>query len=494
MEYAKGLLSRAKELAVQTAQEIQARAANASLVAAGMPVDAAPGSRGASPGVDSPSGGSRDVSGGRSISGAGASSSGRLGPGPGASTSMTGGIQSEDVRLARFQAELRGSTINLHALKRLAFHGIPDKGNLRATVWKLLLGYLPLAPEDWARHCAARRTQYHVFCDELIVDPKRQPDPISFGGLGALRVGDGGGSGGGPEPAGAAAAESPLEASSSGAGAGAGGSSLGPLALATEGSGGVPVDDHPLSLAQTSRWCTYFKDSEVMVQVERDVMRTHPDMHFFTGDSPEAEAHREDMKRALFMYAKLNPGLRYIQGMNELIAPLYYLFKTDTQDPLSSQYAEADAFWCFMELISDFRDHFCAQLDNAQSGIKATIRRLMLVLQHYDKELWHHMEVVHKVDPQFYAFRWMTLLLSQEFAFPDTLRIWDTILSDPHGRMDCLMRICTAMILHVRPILMRGDFSVILKTLQRYPPVDVNVLLTKAAAMPPCTEILAASV
>lgn len=38
---------------------------------------------------------------------------------------------------------------------------------------------------------------------------------------------------------------------------------------------------------------TCAQDSEVMVQVERDVMRTHPDMHFFTGDSPEAEAHRE---------------------------------------------------------------------------------------------------------------------------------------------------------------------------------------------------------
>lgn len=50
------------------------------------------------------------------------------------------------------------------------------------------------------------------------------------------------------------------------------------------------------------------------------------------------------MRRALFMYAKLNPGLRYIQGMNELIAPLYWLFKNDP-DPIAAQYAEADAFW-----------------------------------------------------------------------------------------------------------------------------------------------------
>jgi hypothetical protein len=50
-----------------------------------------------------------------------------------------------------------------------------------------------------------------------------------------------------------------------------------------------------------------------MEQIDRDVMRTHPDMHFFSGDTREAEGHRTEMKRALFMYAKLNPGLRYIQ-------------------------------------------------------------------------------------------------------------------------------------------------------------------------------------
>lgn len=190
------------------------------------------------------------------------------------------------------------------------------------------------------------------------------------------------------------------------------------------------------------------------------------------------------------------------------------------------------------------------------------------------------------MDPQFYAFRWVTLLLSQEFSFPDVLRIWDTVLSDPHGRMDCMMRICTAMILNVKPRLMQvgqgalwakgcwglgetgtavlvgtrhgqrtgmdwgnrradggkgaldglpctgiqyraelagavlwsrvwvlcpeslcgvppavgvawhlqGDFTVILKTLQRYPPVDINVLLQRAAEMPPCRTILGAEV
>jgi hypothetical protein len=114
-----------------------------------------------------------------------------------------------------------------------------------------------------------------------------------------------------------------------------------------------------------------------------------------TAADPRSAAVQE-MKRALFMYAKLNPGLRYIQGMNELYAPLYYLFKTDA-DRTSARYAEADAFYCFVELISEFRDHFCQQLDNSQSGIRATIGRLMAVLQHHDAPLQNHLVHVNKV-------------------------------------------------------------------------------------------------
>ncbi|KAG2498137.1 hypothetical protein HYH03_003895 [Edaphochlamys debaryana] len=485
MDYAKNLLSKAKELAATTAAEVQNRVAQLDIQAAAAR-------------ATSPSASSRDASQAGSVS-------------ANAGTTMTtGAVQSVESRVARFQAELRGSTINIHNLKRLAFHGIPDHGNLRATVWKLLLGYLPLCPEEWPKELAKRRTQYHIFCDELIVDPSKDSDPgpcsPTSGGAGGSAA-----AGGPGEPGGSGASASTSAAAAgggvgvggegaNGAGGGGGGaerSGSSTVALWDAGrqaSGGVPVVDHPLSLSKQSKWNTFFTDTETMVQVERDVMRTHPDMHFFTGDSPEAEQHREDLKRALFMYAKLNPGLRYIQGMNELIAPLYYLFRTDATDPAGARYAEADAFWCFMELISDFRDHFCAQLDNAQTGIRATIRRLMLVLQYHDKPLWYHMEIVQKVDPQFYAFRWLTLLLSQEFSFPDVLRIWDTILSDPAGRMDCLLRICVAMILNVKATLRAGDFTVIMKTLQRYPPVDVNVLLQRAAEMPPCATILGTSV
>ena len=34
------------------------------------------------------------------------------------------------------------------------------------------------------------------------------------------------------------------------------------------------------------------------------------------------------------------------------------------------------------------------------------------------------------MSPSFYGFRWLTLLMTQEFDLPDVLRLWDSLLSD----------------------------------------------------------------
>lgn len=41
------------------------------------------------------------------------------------------------------------------------------------------------------------------------------------------------------------------------------------------------------------------------------------------------EAHWEIVQRILFIFAKLNPGNSYVQGMNEICGPLYYTFAND---------------------------------------------------------------------------------------------------------------------------------------------------------------------
>ncbi|KAI5558493.1 hypothetical protein BDE02_17G045900 [Populus trichocarpa] len=234
--------------------------------------------------------------------------------------------------------------------------------------------------------------------------------------------------------------------------------------------------EHPLSLGKSSIWNKFFQDSEIIEQIDRDVKRTHPDMHFFSGDSSFAKSNQEALRNILIVFAKLNPGIRYVQGMNEILAPLFYVFKNDPDEEMEAC-AEADTFFCFVELLSGFRDHFCQQLDNSVVGIRSTITRLSHLLKEHDEELWRHLEVTTKVNPQFYSFRWITLLLTQEFNFADSIHIWDTLLSDPEGPQETLLRVCCAMLILVRRRLLAGDFTSILKLLQNYPPTNISHLL-----------------
>lgn len=50
------------------------------------------------------------------------------------------------------------------------------------------------------------------------------------------------------------------------------------------------------------------------------------------------------------------------------------------------------------------------------------------------------------IKPQFFAFRWLMLLLSQEFLLPDVIRIWDSLFADDN-RFDFLLLVCCAMLM-----------------------------------------------
>lgn len=61
-----------------------------------------------------------------------------------------------------------------------------------------------------------------------------------------------------------------------------------------------------------------------------------------------SEAHWEVVQRILFLYAKLNPGLGYVQGMNEIIGPIYYVMASDPLADNRSKYtALIDCDWVY---------------------------------------------------------------------------------------------------------------------------------------------------
>lgn len=372
-------------------------------------------------------------------------------------------------RIKAFEDVLNKDVINMEQLQKLAFNGVPDEKGLRSCVWKILLHYIPQERSAWESTLLKKRQLYQQFIDEIIVSP------------------------GGPT-------------------------------------------DHPLNLSPDSSWSTYFKDNEVLLQIDKDVRRLCPDISFFqsatefpcpeivnsngvkrlhkrveqsvlkystlerrglgvaklsneirrneglySGDytplNEGCEAHWEVVERMLFLYAKLNPGQGYVQGMNEIIGPIYHTFASDS-DKEFRKHAEADCFFCFTNLMAEIRDFFIRTLDETESGINYMMSKLSECVKKNDRAVWEQLQR-QELRPQYYSFRWLTLLLSQEFSLPDVERIWDSLFADPQ-RFNSLIYICCAMILLVRDNILSGDFASNVKLLQNFPPMDVSLILNKA--------------
>jgi len=385
------------------------------------------------------------------------------------------------VKISEFQELFKEDRIDIKSFNKQCFKGIPDDSGLRPLCWKIMLNYLPPQQNKWKEVLRSKRELYKQFINEMVLAPNDKRTECA-------RI-------------------------------------------------DVTMEDHPLSINPDSKWQTFFKDNEVLLQIDKDVRRLCPDISFFqqatdfpclaivgvpNSDSVRLhnrvqytalssgtverrgigmnkvsytvkkanedyavltsgqEAHWEVVERILFIYAKLNPGQSYVQGMNEIIGPIYYLFATDPDNEWR-EHAEADTFFCFTGLMSEIRDFFIKTLDESEMGIYGLMNRLMLKLKECDPQVWNRLKNL-ELEPQFFSFRWLTLLLSQEFNLPDILRIWDSLFADER-RFDFLIYVCSAMIILLRDQLLAGDFPSNLKLLQNFPSMDIHIVLDCAVQL-----------
>eukprot|EP01091_Cochliopodium_minus_P006032 TRINITY_DN15916_c0_g1_i1.p1 TRINITY_DN15916_c0_g1~~TRINITY_DN15916_c0_g1_i1.p1 ORF type:complete len:355 (+),score=74.85 TRINITY_DN15916_c0_g1_i1:42-1106(+) len=328
-------------------------------------------------------------------------------------------LQREEI----YKEAIETNGIEMITIRSLAFQGIPEGlgFGLRATYWKLLLNYLPLKKSDWEESLKLNRQTYRTWVKEVYINPREQQNK-------------------------------------------------------NEEEEDI---DHPLSVKKTSKWNTFFKDNQQLNEIDKDVQRTLQNLSFF-----HQESNYEALRRILFVYAKLNPGIGYVQGMNEVLAVLYYVFaKDDPQKEIGDDFilVEADTFFCFTTLMSEIMNFYCKSLDNTEMGINAEVKKLENLLKVKDKELWSNLDEK-GLHANFYSYRWLMLLLSQEFVLPDVLRLWDSFLSD-EKRFKFLIYFCCSMILNVKDKIMPLDFGEALKILQEYPVIDIQPILKMAEEM-----------
>ena len=154
-----------------------------------------------------------------------------------------------------------------------------------------------------------------------------------------------------------------------------------------EGSGRVSVNDDPLSLESGSKWAQFFENASLLDEIRKDVIRTHPDLTFFLEPEDNLGQRRyAAVERVLFVWAKLNKGVRYVQGMNEIVATLYFVLANDSNEEWACE-AEADTYFLFNTLMVEMRDIFVPDLDHADTGIQGRISNMIALLSLHDPEV-----------------------------------------------------------------------------------------------------------
>ena len=178
---------------------------------------------------------------------------------------------------------------------------------------------------------------------------------------------------------------------------------------------------------------------------EKDVHRTDRTIPLFAGediphpdpDSPFADVgtnvHLEQMKDMLLTYNEYNPDLGYVQGMSDMLAPIYAVMQDD-----------AVAFWGFVGFMDrmvclrnplpwqDALTYAIQQERNFlrdQSGMRAQLLTLDHLVQLMDPQLYIHLQSADSTN-FFFFFRMFLVWYKREFEWCDVLRLWEALWTD----------------------------------------------------------------
>lgn len=236
------------------------------------------------------------------------------------------------------------------------------------------------------------------------------------------------------------------------------------------------------------------QQQSMLKQIVVDIPRTSPGQALF--QIPEVQSALE---RVLYVWATRHPASGYVQGMNDLVTPFFFVFLSEfvdterrsdiltwtsldhldnSSEALSN--SEADAYWCLTSLLSGIQDYYTF----AQPGIQRRVHYLRDLIGRVDQPLRAHLDE-EGLDFLQFAFRWMNCLLMRELPFPLIIRIWDTYLAEPEGFATFHVYVCAALLSHYRDELIAMDFQDLVMFLQHLPTEEwgekeLQVLLSQA--------------
>ncbi|KAK6454344.1 GTPase activating protein [Scheffersomyces xylosifermentans] len=124
--------------------------------------------------------------------------------------------------------------------------------------------------------------------------------------------------------------------------------------------------------------------------------------------------HLYIMREILLTYNEYNVNLGYVQGMTDLLSPLYVTF----QD-------ESLSFWAFSKFMERMERNFVRD----QSGMKRQMSTLNKLLQFMLPNLYKHLEKCDSND-LFFFFRMLLVMFKRELEWDQVLRLWEILWTD----------------------------------------------------------------
>ncbi|TYJ57288.1 hypothetical protein B9479_002021 [Cryptococcus floricola] len=124
--------------------------------------------------------------------------------------------------------------------------------------------------------------------------------------------------------------------------------------------------------------------------------------------------HIAALRTILMTYHTYSPELGYVQGMSDLLSPIYVIFDGN----------EADSFWGLVGVMKMMESNFLRD----QSGMKKQLSQLQQLIAVMDPELYVHLERTGSLN-LFFTFRWILIIFKREFPFTTIPRLWENLFT-----------------------------------------------------------------
>lgn len=395
---------------------------------------------------------------------------------------LTSCFPEEYVRINKILKDIINN--NKNEIKRECYRGLPENlPSLRALIWKLNFKYLPRNVQKWEKTLKTLRDEYKEIKNAVIVRQKEEIkifEEIEHKNNEKNKI-----------------KESQINK------------------INFEMSKSI-IDDDNSSINKSLALLAESTDKKLLETISKDINRTYSKMNFFSkpinnkiqlsqeeinniyllkksciyqdatlvytkgrasNDLYYKEIHSDVLERILYIYAKINKDVGYVQGMNAILAPIYYCYCLDKT--CDKENCEADTFWSFSYLMDDIKKVFQKQNDSLKGGIFDKIILLELMVSKIQKDIFNKLQKNNKTDSFHFAMKWLNLFFSQQMIMPDVLRLWDIIFCDDE-RYYFVYIFSLAILEYYKKDILKKDFYEIVEKLQNINLENVEDILKVA--------------